>query len=135
MKNAWSIGLANGKNIHTVGKLKTSIQHRTKISTKKTRRLARSSLAILVQVITGQNNLNYLTNIIFPQLTDQCRFCEEEQETFIHLLNECPVVRERRTELFSDMIIENSLEWDPARIVEFAQHPQIEEALASRSNE
>lgn len=101
----------------------------------KTRRLARSSLAILVQVITGQNNLNYLTNIIFPQLTDQCRFCEEEQETFIHLLNECPVFRERRTELFSDMIIENSLEWDPARIVEFAQHPQIEEALASRSNE
>ena len=101
----------------------------------KTRKLSRSSLAILIQVITGQNNLNYLTNIIFPDLTDLCRFCEEEQETFIHLINECPVFRERRTELFKDQIIENSLDWDPATIVEFAHHPPIAEALISRSNE
>ena len=79
--------------------------------------------------------MNYLTNIIFPDLTDLCRFCEEEQETFIHLINECPDFRERRTELFKDQIIENSLDWDPAIIVEFAHHPPIAEALISRSNE
>ena len=101
----------------------------------KTRKLSRSAMTTLVQIITGQNNLNYLTNIIFPQLTDQCRFCEEEQETFIHLLNECPVFRDKRNNLFKGNVIENSLDWDPAVLVEFARHPPIEEALASRSNE
>ena len=59
--------------------------HPCKSLHKDTTKLSRSALATLIKVVTGQNNLNYLTHIIFPEHTDQCRFCEEEDETFIHL--------------------------------------------------
>ena len=48
-----------------------------------------------VEIITGQNNLHNIQNKV-NQLDLLCRFCEEEEETFDHLLfgntekrNEC----------------------------------------------
>ena len=108
----------------------------SKIKYEETGKLSRSSLATLVKIVTGQNNLNYLTNIIFPELSGLCRFCEEEDESFIHLVNECPVFLEKRIEIFKDeWPIENSLAWTPSALVDFAYHPPIAEALAGRSNE
>ena len=108
----------------------------SKIKYEETGKLSRSSLATLVKIVTGQNNLNYLTNIIFPELSGLCRFCEEEDESFIHLVNECPVFLEKRIEIFKDdWPIENSLTWKPSALVDFAYHPPIAEALAGRSNE
>ena len=100
---------------------------------KETRKLLRSSLVTLVKVVTGHNNLNYLTNIIFPDISGQYRFCEEKEETFIHLIKECPVFQDIRTEIFKDeWLIENSLSWKPNMIVDFAHPPSIVEALAGR---
>lgn len=91
--------------------------------------LSRSDLSLLIQIITGQNSLNYLSNKINPNHTDQCRFCEEDEETFIHLINECPVFHELRQELLHGTIIENSCDWKPKIILQFAKTPQIMEAL------
>ena len=45
----------------------------------------------LLELITGQNNLNYVQSKIYPgEISELCRFCEEEEETFEHLINECP---------------------------------------------
>ena len=44
-----------------------------------------------IECTTGHNNLNYLQSKICPEdVSELCRFCEEEPETFDHLLNECP---------------------------------------------
>ena len=44
----------------------------------------------LLKAITGQNKLNYIPSKIPPGvIIEQCRFCEEEDETFAHLLMEC----------------------------------------------
>ena len=102
---------------------------------RKTAQLSRSSLSTLIKIVTGQNNLNYLTNKIFPELTDQCRFCEEEEETFIHLLNECPVFNTFRNDLLKGSLVVGTVDWDPRVLVRFAQHPDIELALNARSNE
>ena len=59
------------------------------IKAKKILKLSRQDLKLFVEIITGQNNLNYLNKIIFG-LTDLCQFCEEEKESFIHMINECP---------------------------------------------
>ena len=89
----------------------------------------------LIKIVTGQNNLNYLTSIIHPGHTDQCRFCEEEEETFIHLLNECPVFHTNRLTLLKGSLVVDTVDWDPKAIIKFAQIPEIEEALIRTSNE
>ena len=53
-------------------------------------KLSRSQMRRLIELITGQNNLNYIQSKVNPDLSEMCRFCEEEEETFAHLLNECP---------------------------------------------
>ena len=44
-------------------------------------KLSRKDRKLFVQVITGQNNLNYLNNKIFG-LGELCHFCEEDDESF-----------------------------------------------------
>ena len=54
----------------------------------------------------------------------------------MHLVNECPVFYNIKNEIFKDeWPIENSLNWKPSALVDFAYHPPIAEALAGRSNE
>ena len=77
-------------------------------------KLGRCRLRRLIELITGHNNLNYLQSKIYPQdVSEMCRFCEEEEETFEHLLNECPCfLLDRRDILYNNPII-NTLEWNP----------------------
>jgi len=56
---------------------------------KKILKLNRGQLKKLIELITGQNNLNYMNNKIYGS-EDLCRFCEEEEETFDHIINDCP---------------------------------------------
>ena len=102
---------------------------------KKVSKLSRSALSTLIKIVTGQNNLNYLTHKIFPTHTDQCRFCEEEDETFIHLINECPVFYSLRLSLLNGDPIVGTVDWEPKKLVRFAQNSSIEDALNSVSNE
>ena len=61
-------------------------------------KLNRTELKTLVEVITGQNNLNYINNKIYG--TDLlCRFCEEEEETFDHFINDWPCFYQDRCEI------------------------------------
>ena len=50
-------------------------------------KLSRQQLKTFIEIITGQNNLNYLNNKIYGS-EDLSRFCEEEEEeeTFDHLI-------------------------------------------------
>ena len=53
--------------------------------------LSRGQMRRLIEIITGHNNLNYFQNKLYPlDVSPMCRFCEEEDESFEHLLNECP---------------------------------------------
>ena len=98
---------------------------------KRTCKLARSQLTLIIQTITGQNKLNYLSHKINPHISELCRFCEEEEETFIHLISECPVFTELRLEVFKRRAFTSLEEWKPHQLLKFAQHPQIYAALTS----
>ena len=52
-------------------------------------KLPRNQPSKLVELVTGQNNLNYLLNKIYGT-KNLCRFREEEEETFDHLINNYP---------------------------------------------
>ena len=81
-----------------------------------------------IEIITGQNNLNYVQSKIYP-ISSECRFCEEEEETFYHLLIECPVFNDTRSEivLTRNCTIED---WDIGKILKFAKIPAIKLALS-----
>ena len=92
--------------------------------------LSRSQMRRLIELITGQNNLNYIQSKIDPLNTSPlCRFCEEEDETFAHLLNECPCFISYRRDILKNTPLHNTLKWKPKTLLTFSYIPSIDEAL------
>ena len=85
----------------------------------------------LIELITGHNNLNYVQSKIDPiNVPPLCRFCEEEDETFAHLLNECPCFISYRRDILHNIPIINTLSWSHKQLLKFSYIPSIEEALS-----
>ena len=85
----------------------------------------------LIQLITGQSNLNCVQSKIDPvNISPLCRFCEEEDETFAHLLNECPCFLTYHRDILLNKSIINTLSWSPKQLLNFSYIPGIDEALS-----
>ena len=84
----------------------------------------------IIELITGQNNLNYVQSKVNQGLTTElCRFYEEEEETFAHLLNECPCFNTYRRDLLQNKPVINTIKWKATTLVQFSQIQVIDEAL------
>jgi ribonuclease HI len=90
---------------------------------------SRSKMRRLLEIITGHNNLNYFQQKIDALQSSLCRFCEEEDETFFHLVTECPCFIESRAEIFQERIITGTRKWEMEKLIEFSHEAGIEEAL------
>ena len=56
-------------------------------------KLSRSQMRRLIELIIEQNNFNYVQSKINPDMVSElCRFCEDDDEIFEHLPNECPLL-------------------------------------------
>ena len=74
--------------------------------------------------------LNYLQSKIYSEdVSVLCRLCEEESETFDHLLNECPCFQQARFDILHNQPIINTTKWDSADIIKFSHIPAIDVAL------
>ena len=101
-----------------------------KNKTKKLLKHGRAYLRRLIECTTGHNNLNYLQSKIYPEdVSELCRFCEEEPETFDHLLNECPCFQQARFDILQNQPIQNTLNWSSEDIIAFSHIPAIDEAM------
>ena len=97
-------------------------------------KLSRYQMRRLLELITGQNNLNYVQSKIFPgEVSELCRFCEEEDETFEHLLNECPCFITYRRDILLNKPIIKTLDWKAKTLLNFSYIPAIDEALKYES--
>ena len=54
---------------------------------------------------------------------------EEEDETFEHLLNECPCFLIAHRDILQNTPIKDTLDWDPRILLKFSQLPSINDAL------
>ena len=79
---------------------------------------------LFIECTTGHNNLNYLqSSKIYPEgVSELCRFCEEEPETFDHF-------QQARFDILRNQLIINTLNWDSADIIAFSHIPAIVEVL------
>ena len=81
-----------------------------KNKTKKLVKHGRAYMRRLIECTTGHNNLNYLQSKIYPEdVSELCRFCEEEPETFDHILNECPCFQQARFDILHNQPIKTHL--------------------------
>ena len=96
--------------------------------------LSRGQMRRLIELITGHSNLNYVQSKIEPlNISPLCRFCKEEDETFAHLLNECPCFLSYRRDLLENRPFINTLSWSPNQLLNFSYIPSIDEALTFNS--
>jgi hypothetical protein len=49
-----------------------------------------------------------------------CRFYEEDDETFFHLIRECPCSIKSRVDIFLERLIFGLRDWDLGKLVEFS---------------
>ena len=94
--------------------------------------LCRTDLALLIKAITGQNFLAYHQSKINIDISKFCRLCEEGEETFIHLVSNCPRLTETRKDIFLDEIFGYDHTWSIRRLMEFIRLPVITRMLTSK---
>ena len=92
-------------------------------------KLNRVKLSRFVRIITGHNSLFYFRNKVDSEINSICRFCLEEDETFIHLLMICPRFNEKRKEIFLGKEIKDDLEWKIDELLRFSETSGINDAL------
>jgi hypothetical protein len=85
-------------------------------------------VGMLVRALTGHNALNYFCSKIDPEIDPNCRFCEEEQEEFWHLVTECPVFRSTRVSIFCERD-PSCGDWDVSKLIDFLNNIDINEAM------
>ena len=91
---------------------------------------SRNELGLYIQAITGQNNLNYLNSIIVKDYSSLCRFCEEEDETIVHIVEDCPVFNTTRSGILG---VRGGVR--PAEILGLVLVSEVREALEANITE
>jgi hypothetical protein len=92
--------------------------------------LSRSEAAMVIQFITGFNNLNYHSWNKKEINTQLCRLCLESSEQAIHLADECPAIQSIRLEIFGPF---GPQDWKLIDMLKFIHHETIFELLSTRS--
>jgi ribonuclease HI len=86
---------------------------------------SKTSVTKLIQMITGHNFLSYFQNKVDNTIYPYCRLCDEEYETFHHFVTSCPVLRQRRIDIFGDDQYSEE-DWKPQQFLDFYLHKEIE---------
>ena len=94
--------------------------------------LCRADLAMLTRAITGQNFLAYHQSKIDFTISKTCRLCEEQDETFIHLITDCPRLELTRRDIFLDNQILAQEPWSIRKVLQFIYIPGLFQMLTSK---
>ena len=97
-------------------------------------KLNRIELSRFLRLISGHNGLFYFKHKVDPLINPICRFCLQENETFYHLITDCPSFYDSRRSIFLDQTIDTSETWSVRDILNFSYLPGVNEAI-ERSTE
>ena len=92
-------------------------------------KLARLELGRFVRLVSGHNNLNYFQHRIGLHHSPLCRFCLETDETFFHLVTDCPRFHQTRVGIFLDETPTNTMRWSVRDLLDFSYTPAIDVAM------
>ena len=106
---------------------KLFIKNSCKFKAKEALTMGRQRLGTLIRIVTGHNALNYFRNKVDEDINSECRFCMEEDETFWHLVTECPAFATLRREILLDADVRS--EWSVSALMSVAEIVDIARAL------
>ena len=89
------------------------------------RNLNRKDLSVLTQLLTGHNFLRYHESHICKDVSPLCRLCKEENETSFHLIGKCPVLMEKRKEIFHTYFLDENPDWTVFQIRDMIKGSRI----------
>ena len=92
-------------------------------------KLCRMELSRFVRIITGHNGLFYFKSKIDKEISPACRFCLEKEETFHHLVDNCPIFNQNRVDIFRDTCPDSSMQWKVKDLLSFSNIPVINVAI------
>ena len=91
--------------------------------------LSRLRASLVVTMISGHNDLGYYSNLCNPDYDASCSFCNTSNETFFHLIAECPAFVETRLQIIGSCKANDSLGMD--QILAFLRVPSIEKMVTA----
>ena len=100
-----------------------------KNQSKYVQKLGRLELSRYIKIVTGHNGLFYFKHKIDPQINSTCCFCLQSDETFFHLLTECPRHRSNREAIFLDSLPDFNTNWAVRPLLSFSNLTGIGQAL------
>ena len=89
---------------------------------------------LLARAITGHNFLAKHQNRIGEAVAPECRLCEEDFETFIHLVTNCPRLRLSRLEYLGIDNLEHDDGWKIRDILKYIQSTSIYKMLTIKDH-
>ena len=95
---------------------------------------SRSTVQLLTRAITGHNFLAKHQNRIGEAVAPECRLCEEDFETFKHLITTCPRLRLSRLEYLGTDNLEHDDGWKIRDILKFIQSTCLYEMLTVKDH-
>ena len=98
---------------------------------KEIRKLSRVSLAHLVRITSGHNNLNLHFSRCNPGENPFCRFCGEQWETFFHWAMDCPRFISERRDIFNFYESDDDVfpKWELPMLLDFSHVLDIAMAI------
>ena len=99
-------------------------------------KLSRPDLKLLIEIITGHNNLRTFSTKIQTLTNTHCRFCNLAPETVIHMITECTNFKTERQKLklnkFNPQLsTTQSLTWSIPLTLEFFKTPAIHNIITN----
>ena len=91
-------------------------------------------LSRFLRLISGHNGLFYFKHKIDPEKNAVCRFCLAEDETFHHLITNCPAYFLSRKEIFLENAIDENNKWSVRNMLIFSYLPGVREAIDGDTN-
>ena len=95
---------------------------------------SRGTVQLITRAITGHNFLSKHQNRIGEAVAPECRLCEEEFETFIHLVTNCPRLRQSRIEHLGIDNLEQDNGWKIRDILKYIQSTSIYDMLTIKDH-
>ena len=92
-------------------------------------KLGRIELSRVLRLISGHNGLFYFKSKIDPVINPQCRFCLGADETFYHLITDCPAFKISRDSIFLDETIDVTQNWSVRKLLDFSYLAGVREAI------
>jgi len=96
--------------------------------------LDRTTLSIMVQIITGHNFLRRHSSLINPDEESECRLCLEDEESSFHIVAECPALARPRLQVLGSSILAEPLTWSVTQVLSFLQEAHIEHLFDQRGD-